>query len=712
MKLSQARLLSFLLFTALFLPAFGLAAAERVISVSPGEGLAAAVEKAEAILPTARACGDSVVIELADGMYELEETLVLTPAISGTQQAPTVFRAADGARPVISGGRVLTGFAAGGDGYWHLTIDAVKNGDWYFQQLYVNNRRAERPRLPKEGCYTIDERIFYGEVDENADAKTKDQCGELGLRFTSDEIRSDLRGLADIDFCAPQRWVMSRNKIDSIDDAEKVIHIKGHFSRSQWRFGKGFRFFLENVREALGAPGQFYLDRSTGELTYIPREGETIDTAAVVAPRLSTLVAVAGSKEKPVENLRFEGLFFAHSSYVTPALGNGASQAETPTESSIQLTRAEGIAFDGCGFHSLGNHALLIGTASKNCAVASCAFRDIGGGGVRIGGNYFGTKGFAGEHPFDDSILELSKEERLPTENSVSDCVMEYLGRVHPASIGVWIGFASNTTVERCEIFDLYYSAVSIGWIWGYNPDPAPSVGNIVRQCHMHKIGQRYLSDMGAVYTLGISPGTKVTHNLIHDVKSYEYGGWGLYTDEGSTYVEMAHNVVYNTQTGSFHQHYGRDNQIHHNILVNSAKCQLVRSRAEDHCSFHLTNNIVYWENDSPLLSGNWKDGQFDINNNLYWNTAAKENLRFGDNTFEQWREKGRDTDSRLADPLFRDVANGDFTFEGGSPAANFGIEILDHYGPAVRPTICDDIPAPGACFPLPIPGTEPAAVR
>ncbi|MBR2584475.1 MAG: hypothetical protein IKE64_03470, partial [Thermoguttaceae bacterium] len=330
----------------------------------------------------------------------------------------------------------------------------------------------------------------------------------------------------------------------------------------------------------------------------------------------------------------------------------------------------------------------------------------------RIGGNYFGTKGFAGEHPFDDSILELSKEERLPVENSVSDCVMEYLGRVHPASIGVWIGFASNTTVERCEIFDLYYSAVSIGWIWGYNPDPAPSVGNIVRQCHMHKIGQRYLSDMGAVYTLGISPGTKVTHNLIHDVKSYEYGGWGLYTDEGSTYVEMAHNVVYNTQTGSFHQHYGRDNQIHHNILVNSAKCQLVRSRAEDHCSFHLTNNIVYWENDSPLLSGNWKDGQFDINNNLYWNTAAKENLRFGDNTFEQWRKKGHDTDSRLADPLFRDVANGDFTFEEGSPAADFGIEILDRYGPAVRPTICDDIPAPGACFPLPIPGTEPAAVR
>ncbi|MBQ3333315.1 MAG: hypothetical protein IJG83_07825, partial [Thermoguttaceae bacterium] len=169
MKHPSTRILFLLLAAALLLPASGIFAAERVISVPPGDGLAAAVEKAEAILPEARAAGDSVVIELADGMYELEDTLFLTSKISGTPQAPTIFRAADGARPVISGGRRLTGFTAGDDGYWHLTIDSVKNGDWYFQQLYVNNHRAERPRLPKEGCYTIAERIFYGEVDETAD---------------------------------------------------------------------------------------------------------------------------------------------------------------------------------------------------------------------------------------------------------------------------------------------------------------------------------------------------------------------------------------------------------------------------------------------------------------------------------------------------------------------------------------------------------------
>ena len=698
----------------------GAAAVNAEKTDGPIRSLAEAVKRVEQIRAETPALNEPVVVELADGVYELSETLALTAKISGTDLSPTLFRAAANARPVISGGRTIQGFTVGQDGYWRVTLDDVKNGKWYFQQLFVNNQRRFRPRMPKNVDYRITERI-------PSPSEINQWKGDTQFRFSGDEIRDDWKNLNDVEVLAYHNWTMSRQRIKSVgpekvvtalgeptlveaavtevtgEGADKVVTVLGASpSSSPWGvYVAGNRYFVENAFETLSEPGEFYIDRITGELTYIPREGETPESVTVTAPYLEYLVTFAGSEKRFLEHVCFEGITFAFSNWTTPTEGNSSPQAEVSVAAAIPLAGARFVAFDNCGFRNLGHYALAFGTACKDCSVTCCAMKDLGAGGIRIGGDLYRSGNWPYEKILDESLFNLPKEEQIVERVHVADSVFEYLGRLHPAAIGVWIGHAANNTVERCDIFDLYYSAVSVGWVWGYGESVANH--NTVRGNHLHKIGQKLLSDMGAVYTLGISPGTKITENLIHDVDSFDYGGWGLYTDEGSTGIEMSRNVVYNTKTGSFHQHYGQDNRIEYNILVNSRQHQIQRSRMEDHNSFFFEHNVVYWENDSPLLASNWTDDQFVMDNNLYWNPKQRENIKFLDMTFEEWKStKKKDLNSMIADPKFNNVEECDFSFPADSPAAKIGVPLPGKYGPNKRPTILDDTPAPAAGFVLP----------
>jgi hypothetical protein len=97
-----------------------------------------------------RAAGNTgpVRVVAADGTYRLAEPLVLMPEDGGTAEAPVRYEAAPGARPVFSGGRVITGFRPAEDGLWVAEIPEVAAGQWYFEQLWVDGRRAQRAKAP------------------------------------------------------------------------------------------------------------------------------------------------------------------------------------------------------------------------------------------------------------------------------------------------------------------------------------------------------------------------------------------------------------------------------------------------------------------------------------------------------------------------------------------------------------------------------------
>jgi len=256
---------------------------------------------------------------------------------------------------------------------------------------------------------------------------------------------------------------------------------------------------------------------------------------------------------------------------------------------------------------------------------------------------------------------------------------------VFPPAVGVLILQSAHNRVAHNHIHDLFYTAVSVGWTWGYRDSPCHD--NVIEFNDMHDIGKFLLSDMGAVYTLGPQRGTVVRNNLIHDVNAFTYGGWGLYTDEGSTGIVLENNVVYRCKSAGFHQHYGKENVIRNNIFAFNKENQLMRTRDEEHLSFFFTNNIVLYDSGN-LLGSSWKNDRFVIDGNVYWDARAAGNttkMKFSNATFEQWHARGHDTNSLLADPLFVDAAKNDFRLKADSPALKLGFKPIGLRSVGVR---------------------------
>jgi parallel beta-helix repeat protein len=147
---------------------------------------------------------------------------------------------------------------------------------------------------------------------------------------------------------------------------------------------------------------------------------------------------------------------------------------------------------------------------------------------------------------------------------------------------------------------------------------PNQCAGNIIEFNHLHHAGKAMMSDLGAIYTLGLQPGTIVRNHSIHEVDSFTYGGWGIYLEEGSSAILIENNVVYATKSGGFHQHYGRENTVRNNIFALGREYLSMRTRAEQHVAFPFEGNIAYYDS-GRLLGSDWPGEGFRMDRNLYW---------------------------------------------------------------------------------------------
>ena len=588
--------------------------------------------------------GAEIRIVLRGGTYALNRPLILTPDDSGL-----VLAAYPRETPVVTSEGRLTAWrrSSVNPNLWETRAP----GDWRFHELFVNGVRKGRARLPATGFF----RCVGGPI--------KDHPSQL--RFHPGDLKESWARDGGVELVLLQAWAQSRNVILAVDTVANVVSLAGNAFPNNSE--QDARYYIENAPDAL-RPGSWRLDEKTGLVTYWPEAGEDVPSATITAPRLYDLADVEGEEARPVLDIVFDGLVFAGTDWPLTGGNDVDPQAAVEVEATLQFRLAKHCVVERCRFTRLGGYAVDFGHGCQENKIVGCEMWDLGGGGVRLGDS--------------DAHAALAAPN---TANVVTDNHIHHIGLVHAPAVGVLALLSATNLIAHNEIDHTYYTAISIGWTWGYAPNPCR--GNIIEYNHLHDIGQGMLSDMGGVYTLGFQPGTIIRDNLIHDVSVFIYGGWGLYTDEGSSDIVLESNIVYRCQSAGFHQHYGESNLLYNNIFALNRDHQLMRTRAETHLSFNFTNNIVYFTS-GDLLGGNWSGDGLAIEHNIYFDARAgpaPPPSLDGALKIENWRGRGHDLHSLFADPLFVAPQDGDFRLQRGSPALAFGFHPLDGRGAGPR---------------------------
>jgi Right handed beta helix region len=614
-----------------------------------------------------------VTVYIRGGRHQLKAPLILTPSDSGSKLAVVTYAAYTNEKPVISGGRKLTNWktaTVNGRPVWvtSLTNAGIKN--WSFINLWVNGVRRYRARYPDKG---------YLKIAENAPGWDGKNWLQPTNQFYLDT--SKLAGWKDFkgaEIIVATKWEDQHLRVEKFDSKTGLLVTR---VPSRLRINKGYPYYLENSLSFLTSPGEWFLDKEKSLLYYYPLPGEKINKTEVIAPVLNQLIQIRGTKVDsspqrikytPVQYLKFEGLTFSHTDWQLP--GNFATYAQAGVQSlawrpggqsfpgAVYAEGANYLTWKNCTFNHLGTWALDLRTGCKFNTVQASSMYDLASGGVRVG-----FDGMAGDEVY-------SRDFETHT-TSITNCRIYEYGRIYHCAVGIWIGHSYNNLVSKNHIHSTYYSGISVGW-WGKTKAKANRIeSNYVHDIAVGSGHGPFLNDIGAIYTIGIQPGTVILNNVIHDVAALpEAGidrGFGIYLDENSCQIRVENNLVYRTVSGGFHQNYGRDNLITNNIFALGKIAQIRRSRKD--CNFIFTKNIVYWT-EGKLLNGTWQEIDFSMDKNIYWN-PGNQAIMFDKFSWNDWRARGLDKNSIIADPKFAAPKSGNFGLAAGSPASKIGFK-------------------------------------
>lgn len=561
---------------------------ERTIYVDPnrtGNNIFSTIKEAKNYIRTLDKSEGDIIVEIANGIYELSETVVFDERDSGTKNCTIHYVAAKGAHPVISGGRELrTEWKEEGNGIFSTEYHRDKK----LRALYVNGKR----------CY-MTEKVIEG---KGPAGKYKIEAGSKDWAWTSGtehsgvilkkgSVELNTRNPEDIELMTQSTW---NTTIVCVDSLEK--HGQNICARFQMPYGaiaqtlgwgNEYRFrksnMVYNVFENLNKPGEFYFDKSAGRLYYCPRKNEDINTTCVVVPELETLFDIEGKNtSQRAQNISFEGLTFAYTDWnlfragesYGRATNQGAAALTAYAEkdwheyiyraydvgpAAVQISSAQNIVFDGNTVLHTGNEGISVINDAVDIKITNNIIYDTAGAALLIGHpqhEYIGDRG-SGFGTHSDKEKYSADKEGACKNTMVCNNFFKNTSRLFWGVAGIMVYMSDGMRFTHNHIENTPYSGISLGWgWWKMNGDkdsvvpgvPSATMKNNIMKNNCFKNTITTLNDGGAIYSIGDMPGTIISENYINTIGSdfSNHAGLirGIHPDEGSRNIFGEKNVI------------------------------------------------------------------------------------------------------------------------------------------------------------------------
>ena len=513
-----------------------------------------------------------IYIRLEEGVYAQRNSLFLRPEDSGTPDSPTVICAVDGAHPVISGGVAVTGWKRGCN---HPAVpEKLRQKIWSVEAPLIGNRRAETRQMWVNGHKVQRAAQFPdGGLERMIDFNPEEQTITIPVSQSVNPER--LQNAGQLEMIVHQRWAIAILRVKSIDAKDGQAVVRFHEPESHLEFAHPWpqpviggekgnsSFCLTNALELLDQPGEWFQEYPSGTIYYYPQADENMETAEVIIPALETLVTIDGTLSRPVKHIQFNGITFAHTSWMRPSFqGHVTLQGGFPLldayklqepglpekaelenqawitrpETAIRVRGAEHIDFKHCTFRHLSSTGLDYEWAVTASSVEDCQFTDIGGTALLVGA--FPDGGFETHIPFIPAdVRELCSHITI-RNNFISNVTNEDWG-----CVGIGAGYVRNMDISHNEVCHLNYSGICVGW--GWTSLESGMCNNRIEANYVHHFARR-LYDAGGLYTLSNQPGSVMRNNRIEHLIEAPYAtndrAFYIYLDEATDGYTMENN--------------------------------------------------------------------------------------------------------------------------------------------------------------------------